>query len=101
MPYVSFEMETLLSVLNLITPDCYLASTDLKDAYYSIPIHTNYAKYQKCFWKGQLYKLLVLPNGLCSGSRKCTKLMKPPIAILRRKGHIIVSYNCFIYTLII
>ena len=93
MSYVHFEMETLLSVLNLITPDCYLASTDLKDAYYSIPIHSNYAKYLKCFWKGQLYKLLVLPNGLFSVSRKFTKLMKPPIAILKRKGHIIAIYT--------
>ena len=92
MPYVHFKMETLSSVLSLITPGCYLASIDLKDAYYSILTHTDHSKYLKFFWKGQLYKSLVLPNGLCSGPRKFTKLMKPSIAILRIEGHIIVTY---------
>ena len=92
MPYVHFKMETLSSVLSLITPGRYLASIDLKDAYYLIFIHTDHSKYLKFFWKGQLYKFLVLPNGLCSGPRKFTKLMKPSIAILRIEGHIIVIY---------
>ena len=35
MPYIQFKMETIQSVLSLITPRCYLASLDLKDAYYS------------------------------------------------------------------
>ena len=89
MPYVHFKMETLSSVLHLITPGCYLASTDLKDAYYSVPILTDYTKYLKFLWKGQLYKFLVLPNGLCSGPRKFMKFMKPPVAVLRMEGHII------------
>ena len=92
MPYIYFKMETLSSVLNLITPGCYLASIDLKDAYYSVPIHTDYTKYLDFFWKGQLYKFLALPNGLCSGPRKFAKLMKPPIAILKMEGHIIAIY---------
>ena len=92
MPYVRFKMETLQSTLNLIAPNRYLASIDLKDACYTVPIHPDYSKYLKFFWKGQLYKFLVFPNGLCSGPRKCTKLMKPPIAILRVAGHIIAIY---------
>ena len=85
-------METLQSILNLITPNCYLASIDLKDAYYTVPVHPDYTKYLKFFWKGQLYKFLLLPNGLCSGPRKFTKLMKPPIATLRVAGHIVAIY---------
>ena len=92
MPYVHFKMETLQSTLNLIAPNRYLASIDLKDACYTVPIYPDYSKYLKFFWKGQLYKFLLLPNGLCSGPRKCTKLMKPPIAILRVAGHIIAIY---------
>ena len=37
MPYIHFKMETLKSILSLITPGCYLASLDLKDAYYDTP----------------------------------------------------------------
>ena len=47
MPYVHFKMKTLSSVFNLISPDCYLDSIDLKDAYYSVPIDTDYTKYLK------------------------------------------------------
>ena len=92
MPYVHFKMGTLQSILNLITPNCYLASIDLKSAYYAVPIHPDYTKYLKFFWKGQLYKFLVLPNGLCSEPRKFIKLMKPPIATLKVAGHIIAIY---------
>ena len=52
MPYVHFKMVNFSSVLNLITPGCYLASIDQEDAYYSVHIHTDYTKYLKFFWKG-------------------------------------------------
>ena len=82
-------METLQLVLSLVTQGCYLALLDLKDVYYFVPIHPDHNKFLKFIWKNQLYKLLVLPNGLCCGPRKFTKLMKPPIATLRLDGHII------------
>ena len=73
MPYIQFKMETIQSVLSLITPRCYLASLDLKDAYYSTPIHPDH-------------------TGLCCVPRKFTKLMKTSIATLRIDGHMIVIY---------
>ena len=91
MPYIHFKMETLQSVLSLITPGCYLTSLDLKDSY-SAPIHPDNTKFLKFIWKNQLYKFLVLPNDLCCGPRKFTKLMKPPIATLRLDCHIIAIY---------
>ena len=48
MPYIHFKMETIKSVLNLVTPNCYMANIDIKDAYYSIPIlpeHQNFLKF--------------------------------------------------------
>ena len=92
MSYIHFKMETLQSVLSLITPGFYLASPDLKDACYSIPIHPDHTKFLKFIWKNQLSRFLVLPNGLCCGPRKFTKLMKPSIATLRLDGHIIAIY---------
>ena len=61
-------------------------------SYYSVSIHADHTKFLKFIWKNQLYKFLVLPNGLCCGPRKFTKLMKPPIATLRLDGHIIAIY---------
>ena len=85
-------METLQSILSLIAPGCCLASLDLKDAYYSLAIHPDHTKFLKFIWKNQLYKFLVLPNGLRCGPRKFTKLMKPPIATLKLDGHTIAIY---------
>ena len=75
-------MSTIGSVLNVITKDCYMAKIDIKDAYYSVPILDKHQKYLKCYFKGQLYQFMCLPNGLSSGSRKFTKLLKPPLATL-------------------
>ena len=89
MPCIDFKMETMIlnqSVLSLITPGCYLALLDLKDAYYSVPIHPDHTKVLKFIWKNQLCKFLVLPNGLYCGPWKFTKLMKPPIATSRLDG---------------
>ena len=50
---------------------------------------------QKCFkflYKGQLYKFICLPNGFVHGPRKFTKLLKPPLAFLRRLKHILAGY---------
>ena len=92
MPYIYFKVEKLQSVLSLITPGCYLASLDLEDAYYSIPIHQVHTKFLIFIWKNQLYKSLVVPNGLCCGPRKFKKMMKSPKCTLRLDGHIIVIY---------
>ena len=45
MPYIHFKMETLQSFLSLITPGCYLASLDLKDAYYSVAVHPDHTRF--------------------------------------------------------
>ena len=37
-------------------------------------------------------KFVVLPNGLSPGSRKFTKLTKPPLALLRIQAHTVAIY---------
>lgn len=37
-------MNTLQTTLRLITQDCFMASIDLKNAYYSVPIHSEHRK---------------------------------------------------------
>ena len=55
-PYTNFKMETPHSVLlQPIIQGKYLASLNLKDAYYSVPIHPDKTKLLKSIWKNQLY----------------------------------------------
>ena len=74
-----FKMDTLNTIIKLVEKDCFMASVDLKDAYYSVPIATSDRKYLRFFWRGQLYQFTCLPNGLSCGPRKFTKLLKPAL----------------------
>ncbi|XP_057297381.1 uncharacterized protein LOC130627599 [Hydractinia symbiolongicarpus] len=69
-------MDTLNTILKLNRPACYMTTLDLKEAYYTVPAQ----KYLKFVFDDVLYKYLDLPNGLCSGPRKFTKLLNYIIA---------------------
>ena len=49
-----FKMCTLRQVIQLITPNAYMASLDIEQAYFSIPIHENHKKYLKFSWGGEI-----------------------------------------------
>ena len=87
-----FKMDTLNSVVNLISPGAYFASLDLKHAYYTIPIAVEQRKYLKFLWAGNLYEFNALPMGLTSSPRIFTKVMKPPLAQIRKLGGSISGY---------
>ena len=53
--------------------------------------------YLKLIWKEQLYQFCVLPNGLSPCPRWFTKLLKPPLAELRKSKHDISAYINDIY----
>ena len=56
-----FQMDTIQTCISLMKPGCYMASIDLRDAYFSIPVHASHQKYLKFMWKGTLYKFTCLP----------------------------------------
>eukprot|EP00794_Sanderia_malayensis_P010193 gene10193-11240_t len=85
-------METIRSILNLVTPHCWMASIDLKDAYYSVKIHESYQKYLKFKFEGRLFQYTTYANGLSSSPRRFTKLLKPPLSELRLMNHIVSAY---------
>ena len=97
-PCVHFKMETINSILTMITPGCYMAKIDIKDAYYSIPILPEHQKYLKFFFRGKLYQFTCLPNGLSSGPRKFTKLLKPTLSFLRKLLIAIAAYIDDLFT---
>ena len=90
--YYHFKMDNIHTALKLITKNCWMASLDLKDPYYSVPIHTDSQKFLKFFYQGHLFKFTAFSNRLSSCPRKFTKLYKPILATLRLKGHIIICY---------
>lgn len=90
--YNHFKMDTFSSAVALVTKDCFMTSIDLKDAYYSVPIAKEHRQYLKFQWKNTYWQFRALPNGLSSGPRLFTKILKPPLAYLRSRGINIVAY---------
>ena len=95
-----------------MSPDCYMASLDLKDAYYSIPLMASldlkdayysipvmkeHRKYLCFLFNGRLYQFTCLPNGLSSCPHKFTKTLKPILTTLHKDGHIASGYLDDIY----
>ena len=60
---IRFKMSTMKDVINLITPGCYLASIDIRQAYYSVPINESHKKFLRFTFNGQNYHFNVMPNG--------------------------------------
>ena len=89
--YHHFKMDTLKTAVAMVRPHCYMASIDLKDAYYSVPIKETHQKYLKFQWRDTYYKYTCFANGLAPCPRKFTKLLKPVCAMLRRQGHEIIG----------
>ena len=60
--YKHFKMESLQTAIKLMTPGCYMASIDWKDAYYSVPIAKEYQKYLRFEWGGRCSSIHVFPT---------------------------------------
>ena len=71
MPYIHFKVETIKSVLNLVTPNCYMKKIDIKDAYYSISILPEHQKFLKFSLPGKLYKFICPPLAKLRLDRLC------------------------------
>ena len=95
---VHFKMDTINVVTKLIKMGSFFTKIDIKDAYFSIKVLPENTKFLKFKHRNVLYKFLVLPNGYLHGPRKFTKVMKVPLATLRRKGVNILAYldDCII-----
>lgn len=84
--YYHFKMDTLHVALKLIKKDSFMASVDLRDAYYSVPIREEDQEFLKFYWNKKLFKFTVFPNGLACCPRLFTKLLKPVLAYLHGLG---------------
>ena len=90
--YHHFKMDTFEIALGLIKPNCFMASIDVRHAYYSVPIAPEHRKFLRFCWKNKFYQYTCLPNGISSAPRYFTKLLKPVYCTLRKMGHSNLGY---------
>lgn len=87
-----FKLEDHKTVIKLLSPNCYMACIDLKDAYFLVPIAKEFKKYLRFEFNEKTYEFNCLPFGLCTAPFVFTKLMKPVAQLLRSEGLLSVIY---------
>ena len=83
---IHFRMEDFEFIKSLLNVNDYLASIDLSDAFFSIPLHQSSKKYVCFQLENTRYCFNVLPFGLTSSPRIFSKVLKVAITFLRSKG---------------
>ena len=53
--YEHFKMDGIKTIINMVTGNCFTATIDLKDAYYSVAISRQFQKLLIFKWKDKLY----------------------------------------------
>lgn len=87
-----FKLEDWKTVIRLISPDDFLVSIDLEEAYLLLPIHRADRKFLRFRFQGHLFQFTALPFGLASVPYIFTKILKPVIHCLREQGFLCVVY---------
>ena len=90
--YEHFKMCSLETAKDMLRECCWMASVDLRDAYYSVRVHEFDRKFLRFKWKGIIYQFTCMPNGLACAPRFFTKLLNPIFAHLRNLGHETFQY---------
>ena len=80
--YKKFKMETISTIMHLVSPGMFTAKLDVKDAYYSVPICEDHQSLLKFQYQTSVFKFTALPN--TEWPQKFTKLMKLPLTFLRK-----------------
>ena len=96
--YRRFRMETLTSVLENVFPGDWMASLDLKDAYFHVPILPSHRPFLRFAFANVIYQFKVLPFGLSSAPRVFTKILAPLVAHIHLQGIHFIPYldDCLI-----
>ena len=85
-------MEDKKSIMALVEKETFMVSIDLKDAFFTVPLHKD-SHMLTCFIVNNVtYHYSVLPFGLSSSPVTFTKLMNEAILYLRSKGITISAY---------
>ena len=85
-------MDSIHTCIALMKHNCFMASLDLQDAFYSIPIDRKTKKFFKFEFIDKLFRFTALPMGYARSPLIFTKLMKPVFSQLRKQGHVSSSF---------
>jgi len=87
-----FQLEDGRTALGLLSPGDFFGKLDFAQAYYSVAIHPESRCFLRFTFRETLYEFRCLPFGLCTGPWVFTKLLKPVVQFLRRRGFRSVIY---------
>ena len=72
--HTRFQMETMATVLTSIRKGDFMASIDLSDAYFQVPIHKDSRKFLRFSLGGAVYQFKVLCFGLATAPQVFTRV---------------------------
>ena len=85
-------MKGLTTLRDLLRHGDWLIKVDLKDAYFTVPVHPDHQCYLRFSTEGVNYQFTCLPFGLTCAPWAFTKIMKAVVALLRSWGTRMVIY---------
>ena len=88
----SFKMETVASVLLSVREGDFLASLDLKDVYFQIPIHGSSRKLLRFMSEGTVYQFKALCFGLSTAPQAFTRVFAAVSAWAHSRGIRLLRY---------
>ena len=90
-PY-KFKMTTVASVRLALRSGCYMASLDLKDAYWHVPIARSFRPFLAFSAGGRNFQFRVMPFGLNIAPRVFSRMLHPVQQALVRAGVQVLMY---------
>ena len=78
--------------MRLMFKNCHMASIDLKNAYFLWPVRQKCRKLLRFHCENIYYEFTCIPFGLSTAPFTFTKLTKPVIAFLRKRGVLCLVY---------
>ena len=87
-----FKLEEYKAVARLLSPGSFMATLDLRDAYYMIPIDEADRRFLRFQFDSELFEFTCLPFGLSTAPYVFTKIMKPVVSYWRSHGFVVVVY---------
>ena len=85
-------MESIKEVLDIVIPNVHMASIDLKDAFYPIPIHPEHHKYLKFVVLSKIYQYTCMSIDYGPAMHIFTKASKVPFSHLRSTWFVSVVF---------
>ena len=83
--YKHFKMDHLALVMTTVPKNSYMASIDITQAYFALPVKLRDRDLLQLMHRGKRYRFTCLPNGYSPGPRLFTRIMKALMSFLRER----------------